>query len=63
MAFLKSSLACVIMAFLVLNLNLNPIWPDIIHLIIKSGVGAFAYCAVTYLLNPADIRQFIISKI
>ena len=63
MAFLKSSLACVIMAFLVLNLNLNPTWPDIIHLIIKSGVGAFAYCAVTYLLNPADIRQFIISKI
>lgn len=63
MAFLKSSAACAVMTILVLNLNLNPLWPDFIHLFIKAAIGAVTYCAITYWLNPADIRNFIISKV
>lgn len=61
-AFLKTSLSCAAMTLIVLSLNLPEAWPDIVTLAIKAGSGAIVYVVMTYLLNPANIRQWVTSK-
>jgi len=58
-AFVKVSLACCVMAFVVLQIDIADTTPDFIAVVIKGSVGAIVYGMVCLLLNTANCRTLM----
>jgi len=62
-AFFQIGFACMVMAAIVYNLPMHDSWPDIIHLVLKGGVGIFVYIITSWFINSAGCRGYIKSYI
>jgi len=58
-AFFQIGLACLGMAAVVYNLPIPDAWPDIIHLILKGGIGAAVYAIISWAMNSAGCRTYV----
>jgi len=58
-ATLQIGFACLMMAIVVYYLPVPEAWLDIIHLIIKGGIGAFVYMIVSWFTNSAGCRDYV----
>ncbi len=58
-AFFEISAACLIMAGIVSAVPINPAMPDVLHVLLKAGVGAIVYASVCFIINAANCRVFI----
>jgi len=62
-AFFQIGFACMVMAAIVYNLPMHDSWPDIIHLVLKGGVGVFVYIITSWFINSAGCRGYVKSYI